>query len=86
MRNRYGAVVGPTIELKVLYGFDDGELREYTINDLEEMLNENALGILDGDKKNGIVGDVSGFAAAAGFSFVKGYIQTTGLSVFLLVD
>ena len=67
----------------MLYGFDDGELKEYLFLELEEMLGEGSLETLEGDRSDGMVANERGFAAAAGFSFVKGYPDDRAVGVFI---
>ena len=76
-------MVGPTIDKRIIYGFDDGELREYTLEDVKEMVDEECVAVLVGDATDGLCDGERGSAAAAGFTYVKGYPDDKAVGVLL---
>ena len=76
-------MVGPTIDNRIIYGFDDGELREYTLEDVKEMVDEECVAVLVGDATEGLCDGERGSAAAAGFTYVKGYPDDKAVGVLL---
>ena len=76
-------MVGPTIDNRIIYGFDDGELREYTLEDVKKMVDEECVAVLVGDATEGLCDGERGSAAAAGFTYVKGYPDDKAVGVLL---
>ena len=81
---RYGALVGPRCGGKnVAYGFDDGELRDFTEAEIHAMVSAGTLALLNGDPREGVANDVSGCNACAGFTTIKGYPENKVVGVLL---
>ena len=64
-------------------GFDDGELKEFSWQELQEMQAESGILTLDGSRDVGLIDNCDTNRAAAGFTTVKGYPQDKVVGVLV---
>ena len=68
----YGGLVGPAKDDRIRVGFDDGELREFTAPQLKLLSEGTPAQLLPPDETpEGLVENVAGLPAAAGFTFLR---------------
>ena len=75
--------MGPIAGFKVIFGFDDGEIKEFGEPELAEMVGNETLLLLEGDPRSGLHADVRGVNAAAAFTTMKGYPEDKVVGVLL---